>query len=147
MATSESSGGERGKGAELRARVFEFACAVVDLHRRIYSSRAYLRHPSRQAMSAATSIGANLEEADGAQSKADLISKCCISLKEAREARYWLRILERQLGPNEPLIAELIGGSTEFVAILTTIIRKSRISSDTIRDENEDSFFNFADTE
>ena len=41
----------------------------------------------------ATSIGANVEEAIAAQSKRDFLSKMSISLKEARETRYWLRLL------------------------------------------------------
>ncbi|MFP5247342.1 MAG: four helix bundle protein, partial [Thermoanaerobaculia bacterium] len=76
------------------------------------------------AASAASSIGANLEEADAAQSRADFISKCNISLKEARESRYWLRILSRFI--NSRRIAALIQESTELIAILTTIVRKSR---------------------
>jgi four helix bundle protein len=115
---------ESGKGADLRERAFEFACRVVELHRFIYKSEPSLRDISRQMMSAATSVGANLEEADAAQSRADFISKCNISLKEARETRYWLRILARSLSPQrlEPLTTEC----TELIAILTTIVKKSR---------------------
>jgi len=115
---------ESGKGAELRERAFEFACRVVDLHRFVYESEPSLRDISRQACSAATSVGANLEEADAAQSRPDFISKCNISLKEAREARYWLRILARTLKSKRltPLTTE----STELIAILTTIVKKSR---------------------
>ena len=115
---------ERGKGAELRERVFEFACRVVELHRYIYRREPSLRDISRQASAAATSIGANLEEADAAQSRADFISKCNISLKEARESRYWLRILSRFI--NSKRLNTLIGESTELIAILTTIVRKTR---------------------
>ena len=44
-------------------------------------------------MRAGTSVGANVEEAQAGQSKADFISKFAIALKEARETRYWLRLL------------------------------------------------------
>ena len=115
---------ERGKGADLRERAFEFACRVVELHRYVYKREPSLREVSRQAMRAATSIGANLEEADAAQSRADFISKCNISLKEARETRWWLRMLARVLQSKriEPLMDE----ATELIAILTTIVKKSR---------------------
>jgi four helix bundle protein len=84
------------------------------------------RDISRQLLRAATSVGANLEEADGAQSRADFISKCCISLKEARESLYWLRLLEHtnKISPEDA--ARLVDESDQLVAILTTIVRKSR---------------------
>lgn len=115
---------ERGKGAELRERTFEFACRVIEMHRFVYKREPSLRDISRQATSAATSVGVNLEEADAAQSRPDFISKTNIALKEARESRYWLRILARFIVPKR--IAPLIAESTEIIAILTTIVRRSR---------------------
>ena len=115
---------ESGKGSDLRQRAFEFAVAAVELHRHLYRTDASLREVSRQAMSAATSVGANLEEADAAQSRADFVSKCNISLKEARECRYWLRLLDRTV--KDSRIEPLCNEATELIAILTTIVRKSR---------------------
>jgi four helix bundle protein len=77
-------------------------------------------------MRAATSIGSNLEEADAAQSRADFISKCTISLKEAREARYWLRLLAEGGSGWESEADSLVREATEIVAILTTIVRRTR---------------------
>ncbi len=115
---------ESSKGAELRERTFEFGCDVLALHRYLYRREPFLRGVTRQASAAAGSVGANLEEADAAQSRADFISKCNISLKEARETRYWLRVV-RRFFKSEPLDA-LIGESTELIAILTTIVKRSR---------------------
>jgi len=115
---------ESGKGAELRERAFEFAVQVLELHCFVYGQRPALRSTSAQASSAAGSIGANLEEADAAQSRADFISKCNIALKEARESRYWLRVLARFI--ESEVLPRLIAESTELIAILTTIVRKSR---------------------
>lgn len=115
---------ETGKGANLRERAFEFGCAVLDLHRLLYRREPYLRPTTRQAADAATSIGANLEEADAGQSRADFVSKCNIALKEARESRYWLRVIAR-FAPS-PRLEPLIRESTELIAILTTIVRKTR---------------------
>jgi hypothetical protein len=53
-------------------------------------------------------------------------SKCTGSLKEARETRYWLRILHRTHEKERPTIEKLGKEATEIVAILTTIIRKTR---------------------
>lgn len=119
----KNNGGE-GTGSNLRERVFEFACAVVAMHRRLYRSDPDLRSTTFQASNAATSIGSNLEEADAAQSRADFISKCTIALKEARETRYWLRILRRTLETDD--LDPLLNESTELIAILTTIVRKTK---------------------
>lgn len=115
---------ESGKGSDIRERAFVFGCAVLELHRELYHREPAVRGVSLQATSAAGSVGANLEEADAAQSRADFISKCNISLKEARESRYWLRMLHTTL--KLPRIEPLIAESTELIAILTTIVRKSR---------------------
>ena len=48
---------------------------------------------SRQLLKSGTSIGANIEEAQGAISKAEFIAKVQISLKEAKETKYWLRLI------------------------------------------------------
>jgi four helix bundle protein len=112
------------KGDDLRERVFRFACDVIALTDSIHARGTSARELARQLMRAATSIGANLEEADAAQSHADFVSKCTISLKEAREAHYWLRLLHstRKLNGQERLIREC----DELVAILTTIVRKAK---------------------
>ena len=67
-----------------------------------------------------------LEEADAAHSRADFIAKCTTVLKEARESRYWLRILHRACERERRMIVKLGKEVTEIIAILTTIIRKSR---------------------
>ncbi|PMB37920.1 four helix bundle protein [Fischerella thermalis CCMEE 5330] len=48
---------------------------------------------AQQLLRSGTSIGANVEEAQAAQSKADFIGKMMIALKQSRETRYWLRLL------------------------------------------------------
>ena len=57
---------------------------------------------SRQLLKSATSIGANIEEAQGSISKAEFISKVQIALKEAKETKYWLRlIIDAEVYQNE----------------------------------------------
>jgi four helix bundle protein len=121
---------ESGKGADIRARAFEYGVAVLALHRRIYRAAVDLRETSRQAMSSATAVGAMLEEADAAQSKADFISKCTIALKEARESRYWLRMLRRVYEPERKAIDDLGAEATQIIAILTTIVKNTRGDQD-----------------
>jgi len=110
------------KGDDLRERAFRFACGVVALSDATAQRRNGARDLVRQLVRAGTSIGANLEEADAAQSKPDFISKCTISLKEAREAHYWLRIL-KATGKAE--VDQLLSDANELIAILTTIVRKA----------------------
>ncbi len=78
-----------------------------------------------QLTRAATGIGANIEEAQVANSRRDMAAKYAIALREAREALYWLKLLS-----TDPLIgdslATLIKEADEWVAMLTTTVRKLR---------------------
>ena len=77
----------------------------------------------KQLLRSGTSIGANVEEATMAQSKKDFIAKMSISLKEARETNYWLRLLKRTGYIKK---VDLIFESEEIMNILGAIIRTSR---------------------
>ena len=77
----------------------------------------------KQLLRSGTSIGANVEEATAAQSKKDFIAKMSISLKEARETNYWLRLLKRTGYIKK---VDLINESEEIMNILGAIIRTSR---------------------
>ena len=80
----------------------------------------------KQYLRAATSIGANFEEAQDASSRREFIHKASIALREARESRFWLRLFIRtDMAPRsrlEPLLQE----TEELYAILTVIVRKSK---------------------
>ena len=78
----------------IRARSFDFAVNVVHFCQKLEAKPGVGRILSRQLLRSGTSVGANVEEAQAAQSTADFVSKCSISLKEARESNYWLRLLE-----------------------------------------------------
>ena len=111
------------KGDNIRERTTQFATDVINLCDDVATRGFSARRIAGQLVDAAMSVGANLEEADGAHSKADFISKCTISLKEAREAHYWLRLLKKTGRLDEE---RLIDECDQIVAILTTIVRKSR---------------------
>jgi four helix bundle protein len=111
------------KGKDIEDRTFRFACDVVDVCDAVAHRGFSARIVARQLVGSGTSIGSNLEEADGAQSRADFVSKCNIALKEARESHDWLRILRRSKKiDDERLLTEC----DEIIAILTTIVRKTR---------------------
>ena len=76
----------------IQLKSYAFAVEIVRLYQRlIREKREFLL--SKQLVRSGTSIGANVEEAIGAQSRADFLSKLAIAYKEAREAKYWLRLL------------------------------------------------------
>ena len=105
-------------------RTFEFACRIVRLHRTLVRDRS-ARQLSSQLLRAGTSIGANLEEAEAGQSKADFISKCRIALKEARETRYWLRLFAATATVKPTRLTPLTNEAGEIIAILPTIVRSA----------------------
>jgi len=115
------------KGADIQERAFEFAVRIVELVDVLVTRGMSARVLATQLLRSSTSIGANLEEADAGQSRADFISKCGIALKEARESHYWLRLLARTRKiKSTDRSDELIAECNEIVAVLTTIVRKSR---------------------
>ena len=84
------------------------------------------KHIAVQLVKAATSVGANLEEATAGQSKPDFIAPNVRSLKEARESHYWLRIIQATEQDLKADVQPLLGEANEFVAILTTLVRTAR---------------------
>ena len=77
-----------------------------------------------QLLRSATSIGANIEEAQASHSRSDFAAKYSIACKEARETLYWLRLLTAAGLANPNTAQPLIQEANELVAILTTIVRK-----------------------
>ncbi|MEX0805288.1 MAG: four helix bundle protein [Candidatus Binatia bacterium] len=76
----------------MKERTFNFALEVVRLCRALDGGRRS-QTLGRQLLRSGTSIGANVEEAQAGQSRADFVNKRSIALKEARETIYWLRLL------------------------------------------------------
>jgi len=74
------------------ARAFEFGCRILKLAETLWNRGPAARHIAGELMGCGTSIGANAEEAQDGQTKADFIAKLSISRKEARETSYWLRV-------------------------------------------------------
>ena len=78
---------------------------------------------SRQLLKSGTSICANIEEAQGAISKAEFIAKIQISLKESKEAKYWLRLINDANVYDSELSKQLLSESGELIAIITSILK------------------------
>lgn len=77
----------------MKNKSFEFSLQVIQLYKQLIDEKEFVL--SKQLLKAATSIGANIVEAEAAQSKTDFLSKMSIASKEARETEYWLLLLEK----------------------------------------------------
>ena len=71
---------------------YQFAINIVEMHKHLSSEKKEFVL-SKQVLRSGTSIGANVSEAKGGLSKRDFINKLNIAFKEARETKYWLRLL------------------------------------------------------
>jgi four helix bundle protein len=125
------------KPYDLRERTLLFACEVVSFCCILAERGVILRRLAEQLLKAGTSIGANMAEAIDGQSKRDFISKVSISLKEARETAFWLRVIvasEKQMAQRA---APLNQEASELIAILTATVKtaKSRPNRGNDRDE------------
>ena len=90
--------------SDLPDRTFAFAVRIVKLCQTLEESTGVARTLNRQLLRSGTSIGANVEEGQASQSRADFVAKYSIACKEARETHYWLRLLaETEVLPAERL--------------------------------------------
>jgi four helix bundle protein len=113
---------------DIRERTFEFALRIIKLCNELNRKPGVCRDISRQLLRAGTSVGANTEEAQAAQSKPDFISKNSIALKEARETHYWLRLLIAAKVMPEKRLAELRDEAEEIKLILGSIVVSAKRS-------------------
>ncbi len=77
----------------IQIKSYAFAVRIVKLYQFLVKEKKEYTL-SNQILRSGTSIGANIEEAIGGQSKKDFFAKLTISYKEARETHYWLRLLK-----------------------------------------------------
>jgi four helix bundle protein len=107
-------------------RTFQFALRIVKLSQWLEEKPGTPRTLARQLLRAGTSIGANVEEGQAGQSRADFVSKYSIARKGARETKYWLRLLAAAEICKEARIAPLLIETDELIRILTAIIKKAQ---------------------
>lgn len=109
----------------IQVKSFAFAvrtvrfCQLLAIDRREYVL-------SRQLLRCGTSIGANVEEAIGGQSRPDFLSKLSIAYKEARETLYWLRLMKETDLLTEPDFQSLYADGDELCRILTAIKKTTK---------------------
>lgn len=112
---------------KIAERSFLFAVRVVKLCRFLEKQDRVSRTLANQLLRSGTSIGANVEEAQAGQSKADFTAKMSISRKEARETQYWLRLLKESETVPESQLKEILQESDELVRILTSIVKTAQV--------------------
>lgn len=93
---------------DIERRTFEFALRIVKVCTALDAQPGVGRTLNKQLLPCGTSVGANVTEAQAAQSRPDFISKMNIALKEARESLYWLRLVAASALLPEPQLAPLI---------------------------------------
>lgn len=105
-------------------KTFDFALNIIEFSEDLYEAK---RFPlANQIFKSGTSIGANVREAQNAESKADFIHKLKIAAKEADETEYWLLLCLKSphlKSPHEKLISDL----KEILLILSKIISSSKL--------------------
>ena len=101
---------------------FSFAIRIVKLYKHLL--RTHKEYTlSTQILRCGTSIGANVSEAQKAQSKADFYAKMCIALKEANETIYWLRLLYKTDFISQTQFRSMHADADELVSLLTAICK------------------------
>jgi four helix bundle protein len=104
----------------IQQKSFEFALEIICLYQELIECKEYVL--SKQLLRSGTSIGANVEEATAAQSRKDFLAKMSIASKEARETRYWLRLLQQSKMVDIDFTSQL-NHIDELIRILTSIVK------------------------
>lgn len=113
-----------GKYQHINERTFNFAIRVINLCKSLPKDEAN-RILINQVIRSATSVGANLEEASGAHTKAEFINCTNIARREARETDYWLRMIhEINSKTIKNRMTDLLKESDEIVSILVVSVKK-----------------------
>jgi four helix bundle protein len=114
------------KQYDLEDRTLEFAKNVRVLVKALNKSIANIED-GKQLVRSSGSVGANYIEANESLSKKDFIMRIKISRKEAKESRYWLRLLDiKQDKEQEKMRVNLVEEATELMLIFGSILQKSK---------------------
>jgi four helix bundle protein len=108
----------------IKNKSFEFAVEIVYIYKVLIEKNEFVL--SKQLLRSGTSIGANIREAEYAQSKADFINKLSISLKEANETEYWLDLLFETKFLTDIEFQKIKFKIIELLKLLTSIINTSK---------------------
>ncbi len=105
---------------------FEFSVNIIRFCKKHQMLRSHYYAIYNQLLKSGTSIGANVEEATGAQSKRDFLSKMYIAFKEAKETHYWLRLILKSEIIDELRIQPLLEEVQSLKNLLGAITRSTK---------------------
>ena len=108
------------KKSIIESKSFDFAIRIVKLYQYLCEEK-HENVLSKQLLRCGTSIGANVSEAQRGQSKPDFYSKIAISLKEASETQYWIRLMHSTGYLNDKEYSSLNSDINEIISILVAI--------------------------
>ena len=114
-------------GNVVQDKSFRFAIRIVNVYKHLVKEqKEYVL--VKQVLRSGISVGANANEAQSAQSKADFIAKMSIASKEARETEYWIRLLisTGYLDQEQHHVQTLLEESTEISKLLTSIVKTAQ---------------------
>ena len=123
----------------IQQKSYVFALQIIDLYRKLCKSGEFVL--SKQLLRSGTSIGANVEEAQAGQSRADFVSKISIASKEARETCYWLRLLRDSNMIQKDEVVPLLSEAESIVNILTSIVKSTNQNNSKSKIQNSKSDF------
>ena len=109
----------------IEIKSFDFAVRIVNLYKYLTNEKKEFVL-SKQLLRSGTSIGANVAEAEQAQSTPDFVSKMSIALKEASETKYWIRLLASTSYLTEAETVSILNDCVEIEKILVSIIKSSK---------------------
>ncbi len=109
---------------QIESKSFDFAVRIVNLYKFLTEQKKEFVL-SKQLLRSGTSIGANIAEAQKGQSKADFVAKMSISLKEANETNYWLKLLYKTDYLTEQQFLNISNDITEIIKMLVAICKTS----------------------
>ena len=112
------------KGEDLTERSFKFSCDAFDYCDELVRLRGIASRVAYQLFDAAGSVGANRTEAKSAYSRRDFKAKNAISLREVREANFWLRLADAKRLGNDPLRRQLLDESNHLISIYVEVVRR-----------------------
>ena len=111
----------------IQIKSYDFAVRIVKLYKSLSrDKKEYIL--SKQLLRSGTSIGANIEEAIGGQSRKDFYAKLTIAYKEARETHYWIRLLRDTDYLNKEETMSLLKDINEILKIIGSIQKTIRNS-------------------
>lgn len=118
------------KKDSVRDKSYAFALRMIKMYQHLTKDKQEFIL-SKQVLRSGTSIGANIEEASGAQSNKDFLAKMTIAYKEARETHYWLRLLHDSGYFTENAAISILNDCEELLKMLASIKKttQSRFNS------------------